>query len=51
LGIRLEARREGGMRTLRIGDLDGGAYDLAGDALGVALDGCELTFGAVEWGQ
>ena len=46
---RLEALRHGTQVTLRVNGGDLGRYDLPGDALGLAVDGCTMDFTDVAW--
>ncbi len=46
---RLTATREGTRVTLRVNGSEVGSYDLPGDALGLAVDGCTMDFIDLAW--
>lgn len=46
---RLAASREGTRVTLRVNGGEVGTYDLPGDALGLAVDGCTMDFTELAW--
>lgn len=46
---RLAATREGTRVTLRVNGGEVGTYDLPGDALGLAVDGCTMDFTGLDW--
>ncbi|MFM8979616.1 MAG: hypothetical protein ACKOSS_04040 [Planctomycetia bacterium] len=46
---RLSATREGTRVTLQVQGVQVGSYDLPGDALGLAVDGCTMDFTELAW--
>ncbi len=46
---RLTAERRGTQVALTVNGVRVGAYDLPGDALGLAVDGCEIDFRELSW--